>query len=130
MATSSTHRDALIQALSQIRVETSTTLEGLIHMMTTDRATCIVFSADDLPLKGSDHTRPFYIIVVCSGHRVPSILLDNGSTLNVCPLAYDSTQREVMGTLTIDVLIGSTTFSILFQVLRIPASFNLLLGQP
>ncbi|RVW72389.1 hypothetical protein CK203_056262 [Vitis vinifera] len=87
LATSSTHRDALIQALSQIRVETSTTLEGLIHMMTTDRATCIVFSADDLPLKGSDHTRPFYIIVVCSGHRVPSILLDNGSTLNVCPLA-------------------------------------------
>ena len=87
MATSSTHRDALIRALSQIRVETSTTPEGLIHMMTTDRATCIVFFADDLPLKGSDHTRPFYIIVVCSGHRVPSILLDNGSTLNVCPLA-------------------------------------------
>ena len=151
MATSSTHRDALIRALSQIRVETSTTPEGLIHMMTTDRATCIVFFADDLPLKGSDHTRPLYIIVVCLDHRVSSILLDNGSALNVCPLAtivalgftpsdfgsstqtmraYDSTQREVMGTLTIDFLIGLTTFSILFQVLRIPASFNLLLGRP
>ena len=35
-----------------------------------------------------------------------------------------------MGTLTIDLLIGPTTFSILFQVLRIPASFNLLLGRP
>ena len=77
--------------------------------------------------------------------------MDNGSALNVCPLAtaialgfapsdfgpstqtvraYDSTQREVMGTLTIDLLIGPTTFSILFQVLRIPASFNLLLGRP
>ncbi|RVW12713.1 hypothetical protein CK203_111455 [Vitis vinifera] len=83
----STHRDALIRALSQIRVETSTTPEGLIHMMTTDRATCIVFFADDLPLKGSDHTRPLYIIVVCLDHRVSSILLDNGSALNVCPLA-------------------------------------------
>ncbi|KAL6348323.1 hypothetical protein AAG906_005623 [Vitis piasezkii] len=35
-------------------------------MMTTDRATCIVFSDDDLPLEGLDHTRPLYIIVGCS----------------------------------------------------------------
>ena len=56
--------------------------------------------------------------------RVPSVLLDNGSTLNVCPLAtaialgygptnfepssqtvraYDSTCREVMGTLTLEL---------------------------
>ncbi|KAL6342189.1 hypothetical protein AAG906_006803 [Vitis piasezkii] len=76
LATSSTHRD------------TSTTLEGLIHMMTNDRATCIVFFADDLPLKGSDHTRPLYIIVVCSGHRVPSILLDNGSSPECLPISH------------------------------------------
>ncbi|KAL6327512.1 hypothetical protein AAG906_021595 [Vitis piasezkii] len=48
LASSSTHRDALIQALSQIRVETTTTLKRLIHMMTADRATCIVFLDDDL----------------------------------------------------------------------------------
>ncbi|KAL6311821.1 hypothetical protein AAG906_025776 [Vitis piasezkii] len=85
------------------RVDTTTTPEGLIHMMTVGRATC---------------------------RRVPSVLLDNGSALNVCPLAtaialgyapsdfgpstqtvrtYDSTRREV---------------------LRIPTSFNLLLGRP
>ena len=77
--------------------------------------------------------------------------MDNGYALNVCPLAtvvaldfapsdfgpftqtvraYDNTQREFMGTLTIDFLIGLTTFSIPFQVLRILASFNLLLGRP
>ena len=49
LASSSTHKDALIRALSQIRVETTTTSEGLIHMMTADRATCIVFLDDDLP---------------------------------------------------------------------------------
>ncbi|RVX12634.1 hypothetical protein CK203_011532 [Vitis vinifera] len=129
-ASSSTHRDALTRALSQIRVDTTTTPEGLIHMMTAGRATCIVFSDDDLPPEGSDHTRPLYISVGCSGRRVPSVLLDNGSALNVCPLAtaialgyapsdfgpstqtvraYDSTRREV---------------------LRIPTSFNLLLGRP
>ena len=48
LASSSTHRDALIQALSQIRVKTTTTLEGLIHMMTSSMATCIVVSNDDL----------------------------------------------------------------------------------
>ncbi|RVW77305.1 Transposon Ty3-I Gag-Pol polyprotein [Vitis vinifera] len=118
LASSSTHRDALTRALSQIRVDTTTTPEGLIHMMTAGRATCIVFSDDDLPPEGSGHTRPLYISVGCSGRRVPSVLLDNGSALNVCPLAtaialgyapsdfgpstqtvraYDSTRREVMG---------------------------------
>ena len=120
-------------------------------MMTAGRATCIVFSDDDLPPEGPDHVRPLYITVGCSGRRVPSVLLDNGSALNIFPLAtaialgfapsysgpstqivraYDSTKREVMGTLVIDLQIGSATFSTLFQVLRIPRSFNLLLGRP
>ena len=118
-------------------------------MVTAGRATCIVFSDDDLPPEGSDHTCPFYISVGCSSRRVPSVLLDNGSALNVYPLAiaialgytpsdfgpstqtiraYDNTRREVMTTLEIELLIGPTTFVTIFQVLRIPTSFNLLLG--
>ena len=140
MASSSTHRDALVRALSQIRVDTATTPEGFIHFLIANRATCIVFSYDDLPLEGSDHVRPLFIDVVCSGRRVSSVLLDNGSTLNVCPLvtaialgfspsdfrsstqtirAYDRTQRTVMGTLTTHVMIGPVTYFMLFQVLRI-----------
>ena len=151
LASSSTHRDALIRALSQIRVDTATTPRGLIHFLTADRATCIVFSDDDLPPEGSDHVRPLFIDVACSGCRVLSVLLDNGSTLNVCPLviaialgfspsdfgpsiqtvrAYDETQRTVMGTLTTHVMISPVRYSILFQVLRIQSSFNLLLGRP
>ncbi|RVW36544.1 hypothetical protein CK203_072856 [Vitis vinifera] len=120
-------------------------------MMTAGRATCIVFSDDDLTPDGSDHTRPLYISVGFLGRRVPSVLLENGSALNVCPLAtaialgyapsdfgpstqtvraYDSTRREVMGTLEIELLIGPTTFVTVFQVLKIPTSFNLLLGRP
>ena len=151
LASSSTHRDALIQALSQIRVETTTIPKGLIHMVTVCKATYIVFSNDDLPSEGSSHTCPLYIYVGCSGRWVPSILLDNGSALNVCLLAtiitlgyapfdfgpstqtvqaYDSTRKEIMSTLEIELLIGPTTFVVVLQVLRIPASFNLLLGQP
>ena len=82
---------------------------------------------------------------------MPSVLLDNGSALNVCPLviaialgfspsdfgpstqtvkAYDGTQRTVMGTLSTHVMIGPVIYFILFQVLRIQSSFNLLLGCP
>ena len=43
-------------------------------MLTVDRATCIVFFADGLPPRGSDHTLPLYIFVGCFGHLVPSIL--------------------------------------------------------
>ena len=87
LASSSIHRDALVRALGQIRVDIATTPEGLIHFLTADRATCIVFSDDDLPPEGSGHIHHLYISVACSGHRVPTVLLDNGSALNVCPLA-------------------------------------------
>ena len=151
MASYSTHKDALIRALSRIRVDTATTLGRLIPFLTANRAICIIFSNNDLPPEGSDHVRPLFINVACSGRRVSSVLLDNGSTLNVCPLvtaialgfspfdfepsiqtvrAYDETQRTVMGTLTTHIMIGPVIYSILFQVLRIQSSFNLLLGRP
>ena len=135
LASSTSHSEALVKALNHIRVEISTSLEGLIHMLTTDRATCIVFSTDDLPYEDSNHTPSLYIFVGCSRHRVPFVLLDNGSTLNVYPLAttvalgfkpldfesssqtiqaYNSTRREVLGTLTLDLQIGLVTLSALF----------------
>ena len=86
LASSSTHRDALIRALSQIGVDIATIPKGLIHFLAADRATCIVFSDDDLPLEGLSHVRPLFIDVACSGRRVTSVLLDNDSALNVCPL--------------------------------------------
>ena len=86
LASSTTHRETLIRALSWIRVDMTTSPEGLIHMLTTGRASCVVFSEDDLPPEGSDHTRPLHISVSCLGRRVPSVILNNGSALNVCPL--------------------------------------------
>ena len=82
-----TYKDVLVRVVSQIRIDTSTTLKGLIHNLTVDRATCIMFSDNNLPSEGSSHVCPLYITVACSGHRVPTVLLDNGFILNVCPLA-------------------------------------------
>ena len=141
----------MIRALSQIGVDTATIPEGLIRFLTTDRATCLVFSDDDIPHEGLIHICPLFIDVACSGHRVSSVLLDNGSALNVCQLvtaialgflpsdfgpstqtvrAYDGTQRTVMGTLSTHVMISPVRNSILFQVLRIQSFFNSLLDRP
>ena len=100
-------------------------------MLTAGRANCIVFYEDDLPLEGLDHTRPLHISVGCLGRRVPFVLLDDGFALNVCPLAtaialgykpidfepstqtvraYDNTCREVMGTLTLELMIRPVVF--------------------
>ena len=140
LASSSTHKDALIRALIHIRIGTATTPEGLIHFLIVDRATCIVFSDDDLPPEGSNHVRHLFINVACLGRRVSYVLLNNGSALNVCPLvtvialglspsdfgpstqtvkAYDGTQWTVMGTLATHVMIGPVRYSVFFQVLRI-----------
>ena len=104
-------------------------------MVMVGRAICIVFFNDDLPPEGLGHTCPLYISIDCLGLQVPYVLLDNGSVLNVCPLAiaialgyapsdfgpstqtvraYDSTQRKVIDTLKIELLIGPTTFVTLF----------------
>ena len=120
-------------------------------MFTTGQVSCIVFSEDDLPPEGSDHTRPLHISIGYLGHRVPYVLLNNGYALNVYPFStvialrygpidfepstqtmrvFDSTRREVMGTLTLELMIGLVVFQVLFQILRILVSFNLLLGRP
>ncbi|KAL6333875.1 hypothetical protein AAG906_039285 [Vitis piasezkii] len=90
------YSNALVRALSQIRIDTSTTPEGLIHILTADRATCIVFSDDDLPLEGSGHIRPLYISVACSGHRVSTVLLDNDSALNVQVVSIEDDSRDMV----------------------------------
>ena len=151
LASSSTHRDAFIRALSQIRVDTATTSGGLIYFLKVDRATCIVFSNSNLPPEESDHVRPLFIDVACSGRKVSSALLDNGSALNIFPpvttialgfspsdfrpsiqtvIDYDETYSTIMGTVITHVMISPVKYSILFHVLRIQSSFNLFLGRP
>ncbi|KAK9081381.1 hypothetical protein Sjap_026668 [Stephania japonica] len=41
---------------------------------------------DDLPPEGPSHTKALSITVHCNNHRVPFVLVDNGSGVNVCPL--------------------------------------------
>ncbi|XP_077222107.1 uncharacterized protein LOC143855947 [Tasmannia lanceolata] len=118
-------------------------------MATTSKA--LSFTDEELPPEGRDHTKSLKITVICNTKKVPEVLVDNGSALNICPLsttttlgfgpedfipseqgilAYDGTHRDVIGTLVTEIQIGGEDFEIEFQVLDIKASFLLLLGRP
>ena len=112
----------------------------------------LFFSDENLSPLGKDHDQALHIIVETRVMVVPNVLIDNGATINVCLLktfnalrtnetsleeslvtvrAYDNTKRTVLGTieLELELLIGPVEFSVTFQVVNIPSSFNLLLGR-
>jgi hypothetical protein len=111
----------------------------------------ISFSDDELPPEGTGHNKALHIAVKCREMIVARVLIDNGSALNVCPLAaisklgvdrasirpcsttiraFDGSKRQVQVEVDLHVEIGPHTFEITFQVLDIPAAYNFLLGRP
>ncbi|XP_077234732.1 uncharacterized protein LOC143876939 [Tasmannia lanceolata] len=140
------------QRQNRFVVSVEITPDELVSVVSVAKAAkTLSFADSDLPPEGKDHTKPLRITVVCNKKKVPEVLIDNGSALNVCPLstattlgfgpesfvpsdqgilAYDGTRRDVIGTLVTEVLIGGEEFDIEFQVLDIKASFLLLLGRP
>ncbi|XP_077239680.1 uncharacterized protein LOC143880570 [Tasmannia lanceolata] len=152
LMSSSKHMKVVLKELNAAQVPTEITLDELVSLVAVTKASKVIsFTDDDLPPEGSDHARSLKITVICNKKRVPEVLVDNGSALNICPLstaatlgfgpgdfipseqgilAYDGTQRDVIGTLATEIQIGGEDFDIEFQVLDIKASFLLLLGRP
>ena len=84
------------------------------------------------------------------GAKVPMVLIDNESALNVCPFratlivgldmetiipspltvrAYDNTSRKVMGTFKAPCKIGPMETIVKFHVMGITLNYNLLMGR-
>ena len=81
------HRQTLINLLNQIQVPTNLTPQALNTMIRAiKKEPSISYSEKDLPSKGRDHNDPLHITVDTNGKRVPMVLIDDGSALNVCPL--------------------------------------------
>ena len=115
------------------------------------REPTISYSEKDLTKKGKRPNDPLHIIVDAKGKRIPMVLIDDGSALNVCPLktasclglsiedfvptdqhvrAYANSRREVLGIVTLELTIGPMIKKVEFQVLNIASCFNMLLKQP
>ncbi|XP_077222001.1 uncharacterized protein LOC143855830 [Tasmannia lanceolata] len=146
------HHQIVLRELNAAQVSVDITSDELVGLVAMARVSkTLSFTDEDQTSEGHNHTRPLKITVICNGKKVPDVLVDNGSALNVCPLAtaivlrfgpndfipseqgilaYDGTRRDVIGTLATKILIGGEVFEVEFQVLDIKASFLLLLGRP
>ena len=146
------HRQNLVDLLNQIQVPTTTTSQDLNAMIgSINRELTISYSDKDLTKKGKHHNDFLHITVDSMGKRIPMVLVDDGSALNVCPLktasclglsiedfvptdqhvrACDNSRREVLGTITLELTIGPMVKKVDFQVLNIASCFNILLGRP
>ena len=115
------------------------------------RELTISYSDKDLTKKGKHHNDPLHITKDAKGKRIPMVLIDDGNALNLCPLktasylglsiedfmpsdqhvkAYDHNKREVLGTVMLELAIGSMITKVEFQVLNLALCFNMLLRQP
>ena len=111
----------------------------------------ITFFDEDLPVEGRNYNRALFIPVEVRGKRTSHVMVDDGSTINVCPLqilpnlgvkveeltksdlvirAYDDSTRNVEGTFVAPVKTGPIEVVIEFTILDIPVTYALLLGRP
>ena len=111
----------------------------------------ISFSDDEIPSNGRGSVKALHITTRCKGYIIPNVLIDNGSALNVMPLAtlsrismdlshlrpchstvraFDRTMREVMEKIEIPLEVGPYIYDVEFQVMDITPSYNCLLGRP
>ena len=111
----------------------------------------ISFTDDELPPEGREHTLPVHIIVKYEDMIIARVLIDNGSTLNVCPMsileclnvdtslirpttitskAFDGTLQEVQGKIKLAIRFGPMFFMVNFQVIKVDSPYNMLLARP
>ncbi|XP_070019814.1 uncharacterized protein [Nicotiana sylvestris] len=108
----------------------------------------ITFSDDELPVEGTEHNKALYLMVKCEDSVVIRLLVDNGSSANICPLStlnklkvdderihknsrgFDGGGKDSVGDIVLELTIGPIEFTMEFQVLDVAVSYNLLLGRP
>ncbi|XP_070015601.1 uncharacterized protein [Nicotiana sylvestris] len=100
----------------------------------------ITFHEDELPPEGLGHNKALHITAQCEDHFITRILVDGGSSLNICPLitlrtlgkglhevkdgaisvkAFDGSQRSTIGEISLCLQMGPTWFDVEFQIQKI-----------
>ncbi|KAK5846371.1 hypothetical protein PVK06_002656 [Gossypium arboreum] len=146
------HRNALLKVLNQAYVAKNISVEKLDRWVNNLNAdNFISFSDEEIPPNGRGSVKALHVTTRCKGYIIPNVLIDNGSALNVMPLAtlsrilidlsysrpchstvraFDGTRREVMGKIDIPLEVGPYIYNVEFQVMDITPSYNCLLGRP
>lgn len=152
LLSSEPHRKVLLRTLNEAYVPGSITTDKFAdvvgYVLSSNQ---IYFNDEELTEDGRGHNKPLHITVTSNGMIVGRVLIDNGSALNICPLAtlnrlgvdqskmrsngaiiraFDESKRDTLGEVELVVTIGPADFNVTFQVLDIPTTYNMLLGRP
>ncbi|XP_016733272.1 uncharacterized protein [Gossypium hirsutum] len=88
LLSSEAHREALMKVLNETYVTNDISvnkLDRLVSNISTDNF--IYFNDDEIPPGGMGSAKALHITTRCKGYTLPSVLIDNGSALNVLPLS-------------------------------------------
>ena len=148
---SSSHRKALVKALTKMNIQTNATPKAMVAKITKNKQGVITFSIADLPMEGRNYNRALFIPAEVKGKRTSYVMVDDGSAINICPLqilpnlgvkveeltksnlvirAYDNSTRCVEGMFVAPIKIGPIEAVVEFTVLDILVTYALLLGRP
>ena len=152
LVASKAHRDNLLKALAQIPISANATPDQVVQMVgTINYSNIISFTDLELPPYGNDHNDALYICLSKGNLKIPKVLVDNGSAVNLLPRrlmnplrlekanlrpssqtirGYDCASRPIMGETTLTLMFGDVEMDVDFLVIDIASSFNLLLGRP
>ena len=85
---SSSHRKALVKALTKMSIQTTATLEAMVARITENKQGIITFSDADLPEEGRNHNRALFIPTEVKGKRTSYVLWT--IVLQLMPVHYRS----------------------------------------
>ncbi|PKI42437.1 hypothetical protein CRG98_037168 [Punica granatum] len=126
LLSSELHQEALLKVLTAAQISKVTTPERIEETVSSIFSNQISFVEDELPSEGHGHLRALHIVSKCNNHVDGQVIIDNGSTLNVCLVStlkqmnvdmshilgskttvrvFDGSRREVNGE--IDLLIDA-----------------------
>ncbi|XP_070021571.1 uncharacterized protein [Nicotiana sylvestris] len=146
------HKNALLKVLNEAYVPSNITSGEVANMVgQVLESHKITFNEDELLPEGLGHDKALHITVQCEDYFITRILIDGGSSLNICPLvtlkklgkvvheikdrainmkAFYGSQRSTIGEVILYLQMGPTWLEVDFQVINVPESYNLLLGRP
>ncbi|XP_070026868.1 uncharacterized protein [Nicotiana sylvestris] len=146
------HRRALMKILNEAHVPDKISVNHLEKIANKIfEVNRVTFSDDELPVEGTEHNRALYLTVKCEDSVVTRVLIDNGSSANICPLSmlnklkvederihknsicvsgFDGGGKDSVGGIVLALTIGPVDITMEFQVLDVAVSYNLLLGRP
>ncbi|XP_070020681.1 uncharacterized protein [Nicotiana sylvestris] len=82
------HAHVLIKVLNEAHISEETTVDQLEKMANRFfEVNRISFTDDELPEEGAGHNRALNLMVKCEGHYVKRVMVDGGSSVDVCPLS-------------------------------------------